>query len=167
MNKNIIFVGLLIIFTVIIFSVGLLVGKNLGNNTTKVKTSKEVKEEQRIVIASIILLTADDKNKTTVDVTLNDKLIETYKELINSKTVRNEILKKFPNASKVELENVQGTSILKVIYVCDNYTDEECIDIVNTYISVFKEKVEEIYKVDSINIVDGPSILTRTITKYE
>lgn len=113
--------------------------------------------------SSLILVQTDSSGSaaavTTSDVTLNDKLIETYKELAKSKSVINEVIEELSlklSYSKVKSEvNVQavtGTQILKI-----SVTDTDpnrATAIANTLSKVFSNKVEEIYKIDNINVVD-------------
>ena len=113
--------------------------------------------------SSLILVQTDSSGSasavTTSDVTLADKLIETYKELARSKSVINEVIEELNlklSYSKVKSEiNVQavtGTQMLRI-----SVTDEDpnrATAIANTLSQVFSHKVEEIYKIDNINVVD-------------
>ena len=96
---------------------------------------------------------------TTSDVTLNDKLIETYKELAKSKSVINEVIDELKLdlsygrvKSEVSVQAVTGTQILKISVT--DVKPERATAIANTLSQVFSNKVEEIYKIDNINVVD-------------
>ena len=100
--------------------------------------------------SSLILVQTDSSGSaaavTTSDVTLNDKLIETYKELAKSKSVINEVIEELSlKISVTDTDPNRATAIA------------------NTLSKVFSNKVEEIYKIDNINVVDeaetptGPS----------
>ena len=113
--------------------------------------------------SSLILVQTDSSGSasgvTTSDVTLNDKLIETYKELAKSKSVINEVIEELnldlsysKVKSEVNVQAVTGTQIIKI-----SVTDPEptrATAITNTLSQVFADKVEEIYKIDNIKSVD-------------
>ncbi len=113
--------------------------------------------------SSLILVQTDSAGAasavTTSDVTLADKLIETYKELARSKSVINEVIEELDLKlsygkvkSEINVQAVTGTQMLKI-----SVTDEDpnrATAIANTLSQVFSHKVEEIYKIDNINVVD-------------
>ncbi len=113
--------------------------------------------------SSLILVQTDSSGSaagvTTSDVTLNDKLIETYKELAKSKSVINEVIDELKLdlsygkvKSEVSVQAVTGTQILKISVT--DVKPERATAIANTLSQVFSNKVEEIYKIDNINVVD-------------
>ena len=113
--------------------------------------------------SSLILVQTDSSGSasgvTTSDVTLNDKLIETYKELAKSKSVINEVIDELKLdlsygkvKSEVNVQAVTGTQIIKI-----SVTDPDAnraTAITNTLSQVFANKVEEIYRIDNIRSVD-------------
>jgi capsular polysaccharide biosynthesis protein len=52
-----------------------------------------------------------------------------------------------------------------VIYVCDNHSEKECIEIVDEYVKAFSKSVVDIYNIEGISIIDSASISTRLIEK--
>lgn len=121
-------------------------------------------KEPKYTASSTLILAQKDGGEssavTQTDITLNDKLIATYKELAKSNTVVREVIKNL-NLSKMTEEKlkseiginaVKETQILKV-----SVTDEEpakAQGIANELSQVFIKKISEIYKIDNINIVD-------------
>lgn len=97
---------------------------------------------------------------TSTDVTLNDKLIDTYKEIATSNSVVRTVVSNLGLASTKEAElkkevnvtAVTGTQILKVS-VTDSNADM-ATKIANEMGQVFSKRVAEIYKIDNVSIVD-------------
>lgn len=97
---------------------------------------------------------------TSTDVTLNDKLIDTYKEIATSATVVRTVISNLnlsnidENVLKKEINvtAVTGTQILKI-----SVTDadaELATKIANEMGNVFSQRITDIYKIDNISIVD-------------
>lgn len=97
---------------------------------------------------------------TSTDVTLNDKLIDTYKEIATSNSVVRTVVSNLGLASTKEAElkkevnvtAVTGTQILKVS-VTDSNADM-ATKIANEMGQVFSKRVADIYKIDNVSIVD-------------
>lgn len=97
---------------------------------------------------------------TSTDVTLNDKLIETYKELAKSNTVVREVIDNlhFTDLTDDDLKNeinvtaVKSTQILQISVT--DADSEKSSKIANELTEVFSKKVAEIYKIDNISVVD-------------
>lgn len=125
-----------------------------------------IKINQKIAVSTFIINSNSAENSiSTSNITINTNLLSTYRELINSRTVQNEVRKEYPNAGNIELETLNDTGVLKAIYICDNYSEAECIKILNKYIKIFGEKVVEIYNINNISILDSASITTRLVEK--
>ncbi len=97
---------------------------------------------------------------TSNDITLNDKLIDTYKEIATSNSVVRTVVSNLGLASTKEVElkkevnvtAVNGTQILK-ISVTDSNADM-ATKIANEMGKVFSKRVADIYKIDNVSIVD-------------
>lgn len=97
---------------------------------------------------------------TSTDVTLNDKLIDTYKEIATSNSVVRTVVSNLGLAStkeaeikkKVNVTAVTGTQILKVS-VTDSNADM-ATKIANEMGQVFSKRIADIYKIDNVSIVD-------------
>lgn len=97
---------------------------------------------------------------TSTDVTLNDKLIDTYKEIATSNTVVRTVITnlKLTNIDESTLKKeinvtaVNGTQILK-ISVTDSNADM-ATKIANEMGQVFSKRIADIYKIDNVSIID-------------
>lgn len=100
---------------------------------------------------------------TTTDITLNSKLVPTYSELIKSKNVLREVLsnlniKEDENVLKknISVVSVEDTEVIKITVSHENavYASK----IANEIAKVFSEKINEIYKINNIYIVDEAEV---------
>ncbi|WP_372638165.1 YveK family protein [Cohnella sp.] len=95
------------------------------------------------------------------DVTVNVQLIATYKELIRTEAIMNEVLSKHPDIGlsgrelmeTVTVSSVNGTQVMTVVAQDESY--ERAALIVNAVSEVFKSKVVEIMKVDNVTILNN------------
>ena len=97
---------------------------------------------------------------TSGELTLNNSLVSTYRELAKSESVLNQVtenlrLRNITAASirkNLEVSSVSGTQILKVSVTSEN--PEYAERITNETATVFIEKVQDIYKIENIKVVD-------------
>ncbi len=115
--------------------------------------------EYRAATTLILVKSESASSVTQADVTLNQKLVYTYSELVKSDTVLNEVVNRIQlNKSvsqlrkNITIESVKNTEILK-ISVLDSNKDEAAI-IANSIAEVFSEQVKEIYNMENIRVVD-------------
>lgn len=108
---------------------------------------------------TLILVKAENSGTTTNDVTLNQKLVYTYSELVKSDSVLNEVISRVQLdkttaqlRKNVTIESVKNTEIIK-ISVQDSNKDEAPI-IANSIAEVFSEQIKEIYNMENIRVVD-------------
>ena len=120
------------------------------------------KEEEKIVYANIVI---ESEEQTITTATLNKDLLNTYEGLINSRAIKTVIEKKYGTVGDIQFEEVEDTQIIKVIYICDNRTDDECKILLNDWIAEFSRRIKKIYNVKDIKIVDEPQITTRIVKK--
>jgi capsular polysaccharide biosynthesis protein len=100
------------------------------------------------------------------DLTVNIQLIATYKELILTKAIMDEVLLKNPDigltseelVSKVNVSSVNETQVMTVVVKDGSY--ERAALIVNEVSHVFQAKVIEIMKVDNVTILNEASLTT-------
>lgn len=96
---------------------------------------------------------------TTTDVTLNSKLISTYREIATSdKVVRKVINNLGLDISEQSLKNgitvkvVSDSEVIKISVT--NEEPETASKIANELATVFSEQVKEIYNIDNVHVVD-------------
>lgn len=103
--------------------------------------------------------TADTGTITQTDITLNQKLVSTYSELIKSKNVLREVIKNLNiNEDEESLKGnitvsaVKDTELIQITVT--NYYPDRASDIANEIAKVFTKKVGEIYHINNVYIVD-------------
>lgn len=103
--------------------------------------------------------TESDNSITTTDVTLNSKLISTYKELATSDKVVRKVISNL--GVKISEESLKQSIDVKVVSDSElikisvtNGNSENAARIANELANVFIEQVKEIYNIDNIHIVD-------------
>ena len=101
----------------------------------------------------------DTSTITHTDITLNQKLVSTYSELVKSKNVLREVIKNLNiNESEENLKDnitvsaVKDTELIQITVT--NYYPDRASDIANEIAKVFTKKVGEIYNINNVYIVD-------------
>lgn len=101
----------------------------------------------------------DTSTITQTDITLNQKLVSTYSELVKSKNVLREVIKNLNiNESEENLKDnitvsaVKDTELIQITVT--NYYPDRASDIANEIAKVFTKKVGEIYNINNVYIVD-------------
>lgn len=110
---------------------------------------------------TLLLATSTENSETitTTDISLNNNLVSTYGELIKSKTVLGEVINNLGiNKTEASLESAVSVSQRKSTQVIEiNVVDSNPYQakiIANEVAKVFAKKVEEIYKINNIHVVD-------------
>ena len=119
---------------------------------------------------TLLLATSDnstDKSSTitTTDVTLNSKLVSTYSDLVHSKSVLRQVISNLGiKISEDELKNnitvtqEKDTEIIKISVTNENANIAE--KVANEVAKVFTQKIQEIYKINNVHIVDTAEVET-------
>ena len=96
---------------------------------------------------------------TQSDLTLNQKLVSTYSELVKTKNVLREVIRELRlKENEEELKKnvavslVEDTELIKITVTNKNALDAK--NIANEIAKIFSERVTEIYKVNNVYIVD-------------
>ncbi|MDD3304281.1 MAG: Wzz/FepE/Etk N-terminal domain-containing protein [Clostridia bacterium] len=164
-------------FIIIIVVVGIAVGmlyssfvvKPLYKSVTTLVLSKATQDNGSISSGSI----------TQTDVTLNQKLVSTYSEIMKSRTVAKQVIEKLKlNLTEEELIgkiNVQSKKDTELLEISISNEDPKIAsDIANTLAEVFTDKVKEVYKIENVSIIDKAEIsikpyninLTKTVAIF-
>lgn len=137
---------------------------SLGISIITFVYSKYIKVPLYETYTTLLLTKSTDSttNSGTIDqndISLNQKLVSTYSELIKSKRVLNQVIddlelnyKVNDLAKLITVESVQNTEILKI-----SVRNEDAAlagIIANKIASVFSNEVVEIYKINNISIID-------------
>lgn len=112
-----------------------------------------------------------DQTITQTDLTLNRSLISTYGELIKTKTVASNVLKKLKENSEVSgteslteanimnnisVSAIDDTAIIKIIV--KNKDPNLAQAIASEILVVFTEKINEAYNINNVYVVDQPTV---------
>lgn len=146
----------IIIFLIILIFVG------IGAIYTKFMIKPDYKSVATLVLTK---KSSDDKTITQTELTLNQKLVATYTQLIKSDVVLVPVIDNLNSTinlnalrNKVSVNMVSNTQFIEVSVTNE---DPKNAQIFAKEISrVFVDKVKEIYKIDNINIYDEAKINT-------
>lgn len=96
---------------------------------------------------------------TQSDITLNSKLVSTYSEIIKSKTIAKEVINSLgldmsisEFTSGVSVTSKDDTELIEI--TVSNSNPKLSADIANSLAEVFREKVNDIYKIDNLSVID-------------
>lgn len=97
---------------------------------------------------------------TQTDISLNQKLVSTYSELVKSKTVIKTVLQNLGMdeqleekiADNITVNAVSDTQVIEITYINENANI--AFNIANELSNVFCDKVKEIYNINNVYIVD-------------
>lgn len=139
--------------------VGLLLGIILGLAYTVFMITPMYESTSTLVLASLNKKGNENSSITTNDVTLNSKLVATYSEIIKSRSVASDVIKSLglhmsegEFSQNVSISSKTGTEML-VIKV-SNTNGKVAADIANKIAEVFSNKVNEIYNIENVSIID-------------
>ena len=147
-----------ILLVVIIFMV-------MGVVYTMGFTTPKYSSSTTLVLAMAGTKESDNLNNsiTTTDVTLNAKLVPTYSELVKSKNILREVISNLninedENSLKkdISVTSVKDTEVIKITVSHENALYDA--KIANEIAKVFSEKINEIYKINNIYIVDEAEV---------
>lgn len=103
--------------------------------------------------------TEDVQGITQSDLTLNQKLVSTYSELVKTKNVLREVIKELSLTieeeelrKNVTVSLVEDTELIKITVTNENALDAK--NIANKIAKIFSERVSEIYNISNVYIVD-------------
>lgn len=117
--------------------------------------------------SSTIVIASNDTNSANmqVDITVNQKLVGTYKEIVTSRSVVEQVIKDLDLkysyeelSSNILVEAVQNTEVLKISVLDKNA--ELAPKITSMLSEVFKEEVMEIYNLKNVKVLDSASTPT-------
>lgn len=118
---------------------------------------------------TLILVSANNKGEkqnstiTATDITVNTKLLDTYKELIESKSVLNEVISNLQLETDINnlkqnitVSSVKKTELIKITVKNENPTYSA--QIANEIANVFEKKAKEYYNINNIQIMSEADI---------
>ena len=117
-----------------------------------------------LVLAQADVMVKDGENAsgqgiTQTELTLNQKLVPTYSELVKTKNVLREVIRELRlNVNEDELKKnvtvklVEDTELIQITVTNRNALDAK--NIANKIAEIFSDRIKEIYKINNITIVD-------------
>ncbi len=149
-----------IVATVVIFAVvGLIYSKFLVTPMYKSSTTFVLSKSTEDNTQSDGNININDEAITQNDVTLNSKLVSTYSEIIKSKTIAKEVINTLgldmsPDEliSSVTVTSKDDTELIEITVSTED--SKLSADIANSLTEVFREKVNQIYKIDNLSVID-------------
>ena len=100
---------------------------------------------------------------TTTDLTLNQKLVPTYSELIKSKTVVRQVIENLKLdidedalKSSITVSSVKDTELIQITVT--NLNAKIARDVANELVPVFADVVKDKYNVDNVNVIDAAEL---------
>lgn len=117
--------------------------------------------------SSTIVIASNDTNSANMqaDITVNQKLVGTYKEIVTSRSVVEQVIKDLDLkysyeelSSNILVEAVQNTEVLKISVLDKNA--ELAPKVTSMLSEVFKEEVMEIYNLKNVKVLDSASTPT-------
>lgn len=133
--------------------------------STSIVYSKFVKVPKYNSYTTIVLTRSGDSTNeqnasiTQNDITLNQKLVATYREIIKSRRVLGQVKENLgldisvgELSSNISVTNPDGTELIKITVSGKN--KEEVKDITNEIARVFSKEIEEIYDIKNVSIID-------------
>ena len=117
---------------------------------------------------TLLLVKGEEENAksdsiTTTDLTLNSKLVSTYRELIKSKDVLRQVISNLNiDVNEEDIRNhitvisVEETELIEI--TVQNEDPTHAAKIANEIAKVFSEKVAELYKINNVHVIDEAEI---------
>jgi len=127
-----------------------------------------VVDKPRYEAKTSLVLTGTTDEITATDLTLNSKLVSTYREIIKSKTALKEVIETLALdytideiMGMVRVTSVQDTEMISIAVQSENA--RETAEIANELARVFSEQIVDIFKIENISIIDRAEVPTTTI----
>ena len=133
--------------------------------STSIVYSKFVKVPKYNSYTTIVLTRSGDSTNeqnasiTQNDITLNQKLVATYREIIKSRRVLGQVKENLgldisvgELSRNISVTNPDSTELIKITVSGKN--KEEVKDITNEIARVFSKEIEEIYDIKNVSIID-------------
>lgn len=118
---------------------------------------------------TIVLTRTDTENSNTItqnDITLNQKLLSTYREIVKSRRVINQVISSlklkytYEELNKdISVTSVQDTELIMINV--SNENPEQAKKIADETAKVFTSEIQEMYQIKNISIVDNAVVASR------
>ena len=111
-----------------------------------------------------IILVQNNNDEDSLDVTqneltVNEKLVSTYSEIIKSRRVLEQVIEKLKLktsiadlVNRIEVSSVSETYIIKI--TVSNESNKKAVEIANEVAEVFKKEISDIYNLENVSTID-------------
>lgn len=112
-----------------------------------------------------VLISGESNNGiTTSEITLNEKLIATYKEIIKSSSILDKVISNLglenetqgSLSKKISVEQLSTSSMIKIIVSYDDPVLAR--DIASSIGTEFSNEIQRLYKINNLSVVDVPKL---------
>lgn len=114
---------------------------------------------------TILLTKESDTSITSNDILLNQKLVDTYREIIKSRKVLGRVINNLKLdytieqlMGKISVESINDTEIIKISVT--DMDNELAMDIANETATVFNSEVVKLYNIQNIGVIDKAEVST-------
>lgn len=141
-------IGIIIISTILLMGVGffyqLFIQKAMYKSSTTLVLNKT---------------NSSENGYSSTDIQINKNLVPTYREIIKSRTILDEVKTKLDLnygvselSSMIEVTSITNTELIKITVTSKN--SKEAMKIANELGIVFKEAIVDIYNMENVSIID-------------
>ena len=121
-------------------------------------------------VTTLVLSKVSDSNGestngtiTQNDITLNQKLVSTYGEIMKSRTVAKQVIDrlglKVSEEELIESISIQAKKDTELLEISVSFSNPEtAANIANTLAEVFTDKVKEVYQIENVSIIDKAEV---------
>ncbi len=123
------------------------------------------KSKTTLLLANVSSIDSNASASSVInaDITLNQKLVSTYREIITSKRVLKQVIDKLDLdytyeslKSKITVDSISNTEVISVTVVSPN--PEEASMIANEVANTFCDEIVNIYQIQNVNIIDKAEV---------
>ena len=139
----------------------LIIGIAGGIAYTKFLVTPMYRSSTTIVLSRTETGSSSASTITSNDITINQKLISTYSEIIKSRSVINKVkenLKINIEADDIIVQSKKNTELIEIIVRYNNPV--MAAKIANNIAEVFTSKIKEVYNIDNVSVIDVAEVAT-------
>lgn len=143
----------------------LVLGVALGMLYSSFLVTPMYKSVTTLVLSKVSDSNGESTNGTITqnDITLNQKLVSTYGEIMKSRTVAKQVIDrlglKVSEEELIDSISVQAKKDTELLEISVSFSNPEtAANIANTLADVFTEKVKEVYQIENVSIIDKAEV---------
>lgn len=117
------------------------------------------KSSTTIVLSKATTSSSASNTITSTDITMNQKLVSTYSEIIRSRSVINQVKENLSiniSESNISVKSKENTELLEITVKYEEPV--MAAKIANNIAEVFASKVKEVYNIENVSVIDVAEI---------